>query len=156
MIILGIDPGIERMGFAVLEVVKGKTVLRDCGCVKTSKDLTLAQRLKELAGDLEEIIKTWKPNTAAVEELFFSKNVKTAITVAHARGVILAELAKHNIPERTFNPVAIKLAICGDSKADKKQMQKMVQYELGIKLKSDDTVDAVGIALCMRSHMKRI
>ena len=156
MVILGIDPGLERMGFAILEVVKGKTLLRDCGCVKTSKDLTLEERLKELAKDLDEILTTWKPQAAAVEELFFSKNTKTALAVAHARGVILLQLAEHGLSVRTFNPLTIKQAICGDSKADKKQMQKMVQYELGIKLKSDDTVDAVAIALCMRSHMKRI
>lgn len=156
MRILGIDPGIERMGFAVLDVHNGKMKLLDCGVVKTSKDLTLAERLAILAHDLSEVVAQWKPETAGVEELFFSKNVKTAITVAHARGVILLTLAQHNIPIRSFNPLIVKEAICGDTKADKKQMAKMVQYELGIKLKNDDTVDAIAMALCMRAHLRKI
>ncbi len=154
MIILGIDPGIERCGFAVLGVEKGKTKLLDCGCIRTPKELSLSERLGMLHTDLREVITKWKPNTAAVEELFFSKNTKTALTVAHARGVILLSLEESKIPARTFNPLTIKQAVCGVSSADKKQVQKMVQYELGLHIKSDDTVDAIAIALCMKAHLR--
>lgn len=155
MIILGIDPGIERCGFAVIQSEKNKLTLLDCGCIKTPKELGLSERLAMLFNDLSEVIEKWHPSTAAIEELFFSKNVKTALTVAHARGVLLLALEKYKIAHRTFNPLIIKQAICGVSTADKKQVQKMVHYELGIHLKNDDAVDAIAIAICMHAHLKR-
>lgn len=86
MIILGIDPGTATTGFGVIEITDEDAKLIDYGCIETPKNLPLAERLNQISKDLEEIIQEWKPDTIAIEELFFSKNVKTAMNVAHARG----------------------------------------------------------------------
>ncbi|MBP9718353.1 crossover junction endodeoxyribonuclease RuvC [Candidatus Gracilibacteria bacterium] len=153
MRVIGIDPGIEKVGFAIVDHIKGKTTVLDCGCIKTSKTLSTPERLVQIAEDLEEIIAQWQPKAAGIEELFFSKNVKTALTVAHARGVIVSVLAKSKMKIVELNPRTVKNAMTGDSKANKKQMQKMLQYTTGIRLKNDDTIDAVCIALCLTPTM---
>lgn len=151
MRIIGIDPGIERTGFAVLEMGKrgGKIKVLDVGCIMTNKKNPFSYRLNLLATDLKTILRQWKPDGAGIEQVFFSKNVKTAITVSHARGVILEVLEEHGIPIEEFNPMHVKMAVTGDSKADKLQMKKMVQYLTGVSVKNDDMADAIacGIAL---------
>ena len=155
MRIIGIDPGIEKTGFAVLETKRGaRPALLDCGCIRTSKSDSLSARLVQLKNDLTEILLEWKPSAGSVELIFFSKNVKTAITVAHARGVILEVLAEHGVALTEFTPNQIKASVTGDATADKKQVQKMVHYELGIVLKNDDTIDAIAGGLCLIAHKK--
>lgn len=149
MRVIGIDPGIEKTGFAIVDHSGRTPVVLDCGCIKTSKKSSMPERLVQIAHDLNEVLTQWKPRAAGIEQLFFSKNVKTALTVAHARGVILATLAKHNLRIAELNPGTVKNAMTGDAKANKKQMQKMLQYTTGIQLKNDDTIDAVCIALCL-------
>lgn len=155
MRIIGIDPGIEKTGFAILESNKNRRTLLDCGCIRTSKKESLSSRLVQLKKDLHEVLAQWKPTHGSVEMIFFSKNVKTAITVAHARGVILEVLAEYGVELTEFAPNQIKAAITGDATADKKQVQKMVHYELGITLRNDDTVDAIAGGLCLLAHMRR-
>jgi len=154
MRIMGIDPGIERTGFAILDDSNGTIKLLDFGCIKTSKILTLSERLLILSQDLQNIILEWKPEIAGIEELFFSKNVKTALTVSHARGVILAVCEEQRIPIHTFNPGTIKSTVTGDGRADKSQIQKMLQLTFGICPKSDDAADAIACVLCLHSHLK--
>lgn len=149
MRVIGIDPGIERTGFAVMEMRGGKFTLLDCGCIFTDKKFPFAQRLNNIANDLELILRKWKPSAASMEEVFFSKNVKTAIKVSHSRGVILEMLEDHGIPIREFNPSHIKLAVTGHGKAEKSQIKKMLQYLLGINLKSDDASDAIACSICL-------
>ncbi len=148
MRVIGIDPGIERTGFAILEMHGTKVHLLDSGRIFTEKRHPFSHRLNLLATDLKSLLQEWKPTAAAVEQLFFSKNVKTAMVVSHARGVILEVLEAHGVPMEEFNPAHIKLSVTGDAKADKKQVRKMIQYLLGISLKSDDTADAVAAGLC--------
>jgi len=155
MRIIGIDPGIEKMGFAILEKQKNIIRLLDCGCIYTPSSEHLSRRLNMLSQDLKSILKEWRPSVAGVEQLFFSKNVKTALTVCHARGVILEALEDHGVEMMEFNPGTIKQAVTGDMRADKKQMQKMVDYHLGVNLKNDDTVDAIACGICLLSSYNR-
>lgn len=148
MRVIGIDPGIERTGFAVLEMEKGTVRVLDCGRIFTDKRHPFSHRLNLLATDLKNLIRQWKPDASSIEQIFFSKNVKTAMRVSHARGVILETLEENGVPVQEFNPTHIKLSVTGDAKADKLQMKKMIQYLLGITLKSDDATDAIACALC--------
>lgn len=154
MRIIGIDPGIEKTGFAVLEVVGGKTCLKDFGRILTDKKDPFSYRLNTLACDLKKLLKKWKPSAAGLEEVFFSKNVKTAIKVSHARGVILETLEECGVAVYEFNPSHVKMAVTGDGRADKLQVKKMVKYLLGIDLKNDDTADAVACGLALLTQLK--
>lgn len=151
MRIIGLDPGIEKTGFAILEIVEGKLSLLDCGCITTHNKENFSHRLNTLATDLKKIIRQWKPTSAGLEQVFFSKNVKTALKVSHARGVIMELLEKHGIPIFEFNPSHIKIAVTGYGKADKVQIQKMLHSMLGVSITNDDTADAIacGITLLM-------
>lgn len=155
MRVIGIDPGIERTGFAILEMTAGgKIKLSDFGCIITDKKHPFSNRLLSLAHDLKTILRQWKPAAAGLEEIFFSKNVKTAIKVSHARGVILEVLEEHSIPVLELNPSHIKISVTGDSKADKFQVKKMLQCTLGISPKNDDAADAIACGICMLTTKK--
>ncbi len=155
MKILGIDPGIERCGWAVVTEENRKPRLEAVGCIITPR-IDLPARLLLLQNALADIIRQHRPERAAVEELFFAKNTKTAMIVAHARGVILVTLAQQNIPTVSFTPNAIKLAVAGSGHADKSQVQRMIKAILALKetIKPDDAADAVAIALCGLQTMK--
>lgn len=150
MRILGIDPGTARIGYGIIDLESDNYTVIDCGCITTQANTKLETRLIEIADDLESLIKTYSPDVAAVEELFFSKNTKTALSVAHARGVIIEKIMRNNIPVHSYNPMHIKKALCSDGKAKKPQMQKMTQLLLQLSHvpTPDDTADALAIALC--------
>ncbi|MDI6778027.1 MAG: crossover junction endodeoxyribonuclease RuvC [Patescibacteria group bacterium] len=150
MKILGIDPGTATTGWAVVEEVKKNPRLVACGCVNTSKLNSDAERLVEIGRDIGSLIKKYKPREAAVEDLFFFKNLKTAITVAQARGVILYEIKKNKLPLFAYTPLQVKQALTGYGRAEKKQIQIMVKNILKLKSvpKPDDAADAVAIAIC--------
>jgi crossover junction endodeoxyribonuclease RuvC len=149
MRILGIDPGTATIGYGVINETNDNFNVISYGCITTSKDQPLEMRLKEISFDLQIIVNKFKPDFAAVEELFFSKNVKTAISVAQARGVILQKLTELGVPLASYNPMQIKLALCSDGKAKKNQIQRMVQMLLQIDHipTPDDAADALAIAL---------
>lgn len=148
MRIIGIDPGLERTGVAVLEKKNGAIALLDACRIRTPSGMKLANRLQLLKEDLTLLLKEWRPQRAHVEELFFSTNVKTAMAVAHARGVILETLAAHGAEIIELNPGRIKQALTGDARADKKQIKKMLHALLRINLGRDDTLDAIACGLC--------
>lgn len=151
MIILGIDPGTATTGYAVIKKLKNNTFdILDFGVIKTKKALTDSARLSELQKDLKKIILKHKPSVAGVEKLFFEKNVTTAMTVSQARGVVLLTLEQNKIDLCEFTPLQVKSIICGYGKAEKRQVQLMVQKTFGLKSlpKPDDAADALGIALC--------
>jgi len=150
MRILGIDPGTARIGYGIIDLNTDIYSVVDYGCITTKAHTPLEIRLGEIADDLEELIKTYSPNVAAVEELFFSKNTKTALSVAHARGVIIEKIQRHNISLYSYNPMTIKKALCRDGKAKKPQIQKMTKLLLQLSEipTPDDTADALAIALC--------
>ncbi len=150
-IIIGIDPGFGRVGFGVIEKIKtGEWKALDYGCIDTSLKKKFTERLLEISDSLNCLIKKHNPNRMAVEKLFFSRNVTTAIEVAQARGAILLSGAQAGLEIDEFTPPQIKQAITGYGNAEKMQMQKMVSIILGIKgkIKSDDAADALAVALC--------
>lgn len=150
-VILGIDPGFGRVGYGIIKKnEKGDWKRIDFGCIETSPKKTFVARISEIHEELEKIIKKYKPTRIAVEQLFFFKNVKTAIEVGQARGVILLTGVENNLPIDEFTPLQVKQAITGYGRAEKDQMQKMVAMILGIKekIKSDDAADALAVALC--------
>ncbi len=150
MRILGIDPGTARIGYGIIDLDADNYSVVDCGCITTPANTPLEKRLLEIADDIDSIIASYSPDVAAVEELFFSKNTKTALSVAHARGVIMERIRRKNIPLHSYNPMKIKQAICSDGKAKKNQMQKMTQLLLNLANPPtpDDTADALAVAVC--------
>jgi len=152
---MGIDPGTAITGFSIIDSTKGKISLLDYGCIRTHSTLSQSERLKQISEDLETLIRKWKPTMASVEKLFFQKNIKTAMKVAEARGIVLVKLAETNIEIGEYTPLEIKSAICGYGKADKKMVQQMVKAILGLQKipKPDDAADAIASAICMaNSH----
>lgn len=151
-VILGIDPGFGRVGYGIIERVSDGREWRAVafGCIETSPKKSFVERISEIHEELENLIKKYKPTRMAVEELFFFNNVKTAIEVGQARGVILLTGVENNLPIDEFTPLQVKQAITGYGRAEKDQMQKMVSVVLGLKqkVKSDDAADALAVALC--------
>jgi crossover junction endodeoxyribonuclease RuvC len=149
MFFLGIDPGLSEVGFGVVEVIKTEPVFVDCGIIKTTPTHTLAERLQIIKKDLTDILAMHSYSAAGIEELFFVKNITNGIKVAHARGVLMAEIQEKKIPIFELKPSEIKNNICGSGRADKTQVQIMVQRLLGLsKLpKPHDAADALAIAI---------
>lgn len=158
MIILGIDPGIATMGYGVIQKdSNGNNTAVDYGVVLTPKEENLPVRLAMLEEGINKIIDKFHPDEIAMEELFFSKNVKTGIAVAHARGVALLACVKKCGRLFEYTPIQIKLALTGYGRADKQQMQNVVASILRLKSlpKPDDAADALAVALC-HSHTARL
>jgi len=151
-IFLGIDPGLADMGYGL--VLRGHGRGEQCltyGSIKTEIDDPPAVRLRKLQDQLELLIRTYRPTSAAVERLYFSKNVKTAMSVAEARGVILSCLSRLEVPIREFNPADVKMAVCGHGRATKLEVQKMVQILLNLDVvpRPDDAADALALAITL-------
>lgn len=149
MIILGIDPGTAATGFGIIKK-SAKLKLIEYGCIKTATNLTTAERLKEIHNQLNSLIKKHKPDMVAVEDIFFFKNLKTAVKVSQARGVILLTAAKSKIPIFECTPLQVKQATTSYGRAEKIQVQKMVKTLLNLKEipKPDDAADALAVAIC--------
>lgn len=151
MIIVGFDPGLATLGYGVIKKeAKRKPEMVDYGIISTPKDENLAVRLCMLEKGVKQVIDKYCPAEIAIEELFFAKNVKTGIAVAHARGVILLTANKECGKIFEYTPLQIKQALTGYGRADKNQIQQMVKSFLGLKAvpKPDDAADALAVALC--------
>ena len=150
MIILGIDPGIAITGYGIIRKERDALTCLDFGCIRTPAGLDMAERLKMLSAELKSVIKKHKPQSAAIEKLFFTTNAKTVITVAQARGVALETLASYGVEIYEYTPLQVKQATTSYGKAEKSQVQKMVMLLLGLKdiPKPDDAADALAIAIC--------
>jgi len=152
MIIMGIDPGLATIGFGVLERQGAGARIIDYGIISTAAGIPLPQRLSIIYNDLTDLIRRYKPDAVAFEELFFQKNVKTALSVGHARGVCLIAanniLGNENLYE--YTPLQIKQAVCGYGRADKLQVQQMVKALLNLDHipKPDDAADALAVGIC--------
>jgi crossover junction endodeoxyribonuclease RuvC len=155
MIILGIDPGTAIVGYGIVSSEKNNLKALDYGCIETAKNLSQAERLLIIGEELKKIIKKFKPQAAAVEELFFFKNLKTAIKVSEARGVILLTAEEQGLIIKEFTPLEVKIATVGYGRADKTQVQKMVKVILGLKEipKPDDAADALAVAICAANNL---
>lgn len=150
MRILGIDPGIGRMGWGIIEkATSSRFSVYGYGCVETEPNSDIPGRLYALHDEVCHIIDEYKPEVMAIEDLFFSKNVKTAFAVGQARGVILLAASQKNLKVAVYTPQEVKLSVAGYGKADKKQVGQMVKLTLKLdKVPSpDDTADALAIAL---------
>lgn len=150
MLILGIDPGTATTGYALLRTEGDVFDVIDFGVIKTSAGEKNADRLHQICEDIESLVLKYKPDQAAIEEIFFVKNVKTGIKVAQARGAIIATLTRLGIEVHEYKPVEIKSAICGNGQAEKSQVQRMVQIILKLSTlpEPDDAADALAIAIC--------
>jgi crossover junction endodeoxyribonuclease RuvC len=157
MRVVGIDPGTATTGYGVIEESAGKLTLIAFGTVCTGAELPMPRRLLELHDRLTELLALHTPDTAAVESLFFQKNVRTAITVGQARGVILLTLARGGVPVSEYTPQEIKQAVTGYGGAEKRQVQAMVRalLELQETPKPDDAADALAVAIC-HAHSYKI
>ena len=148
MRIIGIDPGLARVGYGIVDEIEGKKIMLDCGIIETESTQKEEARLLEISNDLTSIINKWNPNNAAVEKYFFYRS-STTISVVQARGVIIMTLGKHNLPIHEFPPMQIKLAVTGYGHSDKNAVLESVMDELSITSppKPDDAADALAIAL---------
>lgn len=156
MKVLGIDPGTATTGWAVLEEKDGAVKPLGYGHISTLPEKSVSVRLKEVADDLEEIIKKYKPQESAIEDIFFFKNLKTAVKVSQSRGAMLLTLENKNVKIFSYTPLQVKQALTGYGRAEKKQIQIMVKNILKLKSipKPDDTADAIAIALCHLNSRK--
>lgn len=156
MRILGIDPGFAITGYSIIDYQGNKFKLIDSGAVTTKAGEPFPLRLTKIYDDLSMIIDEYKPDAISVEELFFNNNVKTAINVAQARGVVLVVGCQKQIPTYEYTPLQIKQAVAGYGRADKIQVQKMVKAILNVEKlpKLDDTTDSMAAAIC-HAHSAR-
>jgi crossover junction endodeoxyribonuclease RuvC len=148
VIVLGIDPGTAALGYGIVERTGGRLREVDHGCLTTSPDLALPERLLAIYSLVEELLQLHQPDLLGIERLFFSRNVQTAFAVGQARGVVLLAAAQHGTPVREATPNEVKSAITGYGAADKEQVQRMVQLVLGMSElpRPDDAADALAIA----------
>lgn len=149
MVVLGIDPGIGRCGWGIITINNSQLTVNNYGCVETEANGKVEDRLLIISNEIESIIKKYKPDVLAIEELFFGANSKTALIVGQARGVILLLAAKENIPVAVYTPLQVKMALTGYGRADKNQIGQMVKVILKLEKipKMDDTSDALAIAI---------
>ena len=150
MRILGIDPGFAITGYSIIDYEGNKFKLITSGAILTEAHTSFPLRLEKIYNDLQEIITNYKPESMAIEELFFNNNAKTAIHVAEARGVILVVAKLNKLPIYEYTPLQVKQAVVGYGRADKMQVQRMVKMILNEEKlpKLDDTTDSMAMAIC--------
>lgn len=158
MIILGIDPGYDRLGIAIIEKpLRGKETVLYSDCFQTSPKEPIYARLVKIGAEIARIIETFEPDALAIETLFISKNQKTAMRVSEARGIIIYEGAKNGVPVHEYGPMEIKTAITSDGTSDKERIIRMVKMlvKLPEKKTHDDEYDAIAVALTHSAHSTR-
>ena len=150
MRVIGIDPGTAITGWGVVEGAGNELQLIACGVITTPAGTPLPQRLQVIYRQLSELIEQWQPDASAIEELFFSKNAKTALAVGHGRGAAMLALANAGLPITEYKPLEVKQALTGYGGADKMQMQQMVKLLLALDdiPRPDDAADALAVAIC--------
>ncbi|MBI3963734.1 MAG: crossover junction endodeoxyribonuclease RuvC [Candidatus Kerfeldbacteria bacterium] len=149
-IILGIDPGVSRTGYGVVTDDRSGVRYRTAGLIQTAAGTPHTQRLNTIHQAIVRLFRRWKPQQVAVEKLFFMKNVRTAIAVGEARGVVLLAAGETGTPLLEYTPLQVKMAVTGYGKADKRQVQLMVQRILHLDRvpTPDDVADALAVAIC--------
>lgn len=150
MIILGIDPGVISTGYGAINIKEGKESLVDFGVISIDRKQDLPARLSGIYNAVSRVCQQLKPGALAIEEIFFSKNARTAITVGHARGAVILAAVHQGIEVFTYTPLQIKQTVSGYGRADKSQMQRMVQMILRLQEvpRPDHAADALAAALC--------
>ena len=156
MRILGIDPGTAITGFGLIEVKGNRFIYLDHGCILTDSNVPMEKRIQKIYENILELVDRYNPSDLAIEELFFNKNVQTALTVGQARGVVLLVGALKGLEIRGYTPLQVKQAVVGYGRAHKNQVQHMVKTFLNLQQlpKPDDAADALAIAIC-HAHFKQ-
>jgi crossover junction endodeoxyribonuclease RuvC len=149
-VVMGIDPGAANLGFGVVRIEGSRMVALDGGVVETSAELPMERRLERIYGELAQLIAWHEPGALAVEQVYFGKNVRTAMAVGQASGVAMLAAAQNRIPCFAYTPQAIKMAVCGSGAAGKRQVQRMVGTLLGLPEPPhpDHAADALAVAIC--------
>lgn len=149
-VVMGIDPGAANLGFGVVRIEGSRMVALDGGVVETSPELPIERRLERIHGALSELLEWHEPRAMALEELFFGKNVHSAMAVGRASGAAMLAAAQRNVRCFTYTPQAIKMAVCGSGGAGKQQVQRMVGTLLGLPEPPtpDHAADALAVAIC--------
>jgi crossover junction endodeoxyribonuclease RuvC len=150
MIVLGIDPGLANTGYGVVSIVSGRLAALDGGVIETPADLPRERRLADIHEQVEQLIATHEPDSMALEELYFGQNVRTAFAVGHARGVVMLAAGRHGLPCAGYTPQQVKGAVCGNGRAGKEQVARMVMTLLGLaeQPRPDHAADALAVAIC--------
>ena len=156
MVILGIDPGLAIVGYGVIESIGNRNRILDYGCITTDSNILSPERLKIIYRELISIIHKYNPKDMAIEELFFNKNVKTAINVGQARGVEILAGINSGLGIYEYTPLQIKQSVTGYGRADKRQVQDMIKLLLNLEEipRPDDAADALAVAICHSSCLK--
>ena len=150
MVVLGIDPGLERLGYSILEFSQNEIKPLSYGLICTPRILPKSQRLFQIYTDLQSLIEKNNPDYVSVETLIFAKNVKTALTISEVRGIILLISAQHRIPIYEFTPLEIKMSVTGYGRSSKSQIQNAVKLLLNLPEipRPDDISDSIAFAVC--------
>ena len=150
MIIIGIDPGSYNCGYGILELSGRKIIAAGCETIKAKQNQPLEERIGVIYDGLKKVLIEYQPDAAAVEDIFFGKNIRSAFTLGHVRGAILLCLFRANIPILQYSPRSVKSAVVGNGNAHKQQVRYMVEKSLGLDLSkvSEDAADGLAIALC--------
>lgn len=158
IVVMGIDPGSTNTGFGVVRVAGSRMHAVDAGVVEAPSGLAPDQALRHVHEGLSELISWHEPEAVAVEQLYFGKNVRTAIGVGQARGVAVLAAAEQRVPTVDYTPQEVKLAVCGSGRADKGQVQRMVAVLLGLAEppRSDHAADALAVAICHAAHARPV
>jgi crossover junction endodeoxyribonuclease RuvC len=148
--VIGIDPGTAITGWGVVEGEGDDLAMIACGAITTAAGTPLPERLQTIYYELTKLIEQWQPEVSAIEELFFSKNARTALAVGHGRGAAMLALANAGLPIVEYKPLEVKQAVTGYGGADKHQMQQMVKLLLSLDdvPRPDDAADALAVAIC--------
>ena len=156
MRVLGIDPGLAIVGYSIIETDANKIKMLEYGCIKIEAEISTPDRLNIIFNRLNEIIKQYNPEDMAIEELFYNKNVKTVISIGQARGVEVLSGISNGLQIYEYTPLQIKQAVVGYGRAEKKQIQNMVKFILGLNEipKPDDAADALAVAICHSFSLK--
>jgi crossover junction endodeoxyribonuclease RuvC len=156
ILVMGIDPGVANTGFGVIRVAGGQMVAVDGGVIELDPDQSPETRLARIHEELAKLIAWHEPAAVALEDIYFNKNVRSALAVGQARGVAMLAAAQHGTPCFDYTPQAVKMAVCGTGSAAKRQVQRMVGALLGLARdpESDHTADALAVAICHAGHAR--
>jgi len=156
ILVMGIDPGVANTGFGVVRLAGGRMSAVDGGVVQAPPGTPLETRLARIHAELEKLIAWHEPVAVALEDLFFGKNVRSAVAVGQARGVVMLAAAQHHVPCFDYTPQAVKMSVCGSGAAPKGQVQQMVGALLGLSRppESDHAADALAVAICHAAHAR--
>jgi len=153
LIIMGVDPGVASTGYGVIKASGDETVLMDYGMITTTPDIDHGERLRYIYEEVSKVLQKHRPDALAVESLFHSRNLKSLVDVSEAIGVITLAASNYSIKVTKFTPLKVKSAIVGFGKAEKEQVQLMIQHQLGLESPPEPyhVSDAIAVALCYRN-----